>query len=60
MDAFSTEQGIWLDFVKTLEFQGGLNPPPPSTPLFWTACFWAVCQGWKFDNHKTEVLVHYL
>jgi hypothetical protein len=31
MDVFSTELGIRLSFVKTLEFQGelgGLTPPP--------------------------------
>jgi hypothetical protein len=38
-DVFSTEQGIWLGLVKTLEFRGGgfqpppRNPPPPGTPL---------------------------
>jgi hypothetical protein len=30
MDVFSTELGIQLSFAKTLEFQGGLNPPNPS------------------------------
>jgi hypothetical protein len=29
MDVFSTEQGIRLGFVKTSEFQRGLNPPNP-------------------------------
>jgi hypothetical protein len=29
MDVFSTEQGIQLSFVKTLEFE----PPPHGTPL---------------------------
>jgi hypothetical protein len=32
------ELGIWLSFVKTLEFWGGLNPPnlsPLGTPLIY-------------------------
>jgi hypothetical protein len=29
MDVISTEQGIRLGFVKTSEFNGGAEPPPP-------------------------------
>jgi hypothetical protein len=35
MDVFSTELGIWLGFVKTSEFWGGLKPPL-RTPLLTT------------------------
>jgi len=29
MDVFSTELGIWLSFVKTSEFRGGVNTTHP-------------------------------
>jgi hypothetical protein len=38
MDVFSTELGIRLSVVKTLEFRGaGAFEPPLGTPLFATA-----------------------
>jgi hypothetical protein len=37
MDVFCTELGIWLSFVKSLEFPGGGTPLPisvkPETPI---------------------------
>jgi hypothetical protein len=33
MDIFSTELGIRFSFVKTSEFQEGVEPPPPQTRL---------------------------
>jgi hypothetical protein len=41
MDVFSTELGIWLSFIKTLDFRVGvLNPPPP--PPWYTTEFYVV------------------
>jgi hypothetical protein len=39
MDVFSTELGIWLTFVKTSEFQGGVGWTPQTThpPRYTTA-----------------------